>query len=118
VNGLCPQTIESHGNPRDVEDRIDRPYLMEVNLVPVHSVYPSLGIGQHLEDVNRPRQGAGGQLARSQDGEHLWQASPRRVFGDIDLDASPSKAPADLLAHAPLVALDGQGTQHAPELIR
>src|SRR6185295_15089842 len=51
---LRRQVLDGRGGPHQVDDRVDRPHLMEVDVLQGHSMRLGLGLSQALEQTHGP----------------------------------------------------------------
>jgi len=84
-----PKQIERGHRRHHVDNGVDRPDLMEVDLLNGHAVRDGLRLGQAGEDAFGLRADGLGQLARVQNGQHVLEV-PMRLVAGLDVDAEAS----------------------------
>src|SRR5262249_53536785 len=112
------EELEAEGGPGDVDDRVDRADLVEVDVVDRGAVDLRLGGGEPLEDGARARAGALREFAPSEDREHRAQAAlgPRARL-DRDAEARGRDRATLLARYVEPEAAEAEGVETGPELV-
>ena len=78
---LDTKAIQRQTGPDDVDDGIDRPYLMKVDLLDTRPMGVGLGLGQFRENDHRPLANGGGQTSVLDDLPDVFQMPVGLVRG-------------------------------------
>ena len=98
VHCLDAQLLEPLDRPHDVQQRVYRPDLVQVDLLGRHAMHSSLGLAQQLECAHRALTHPGGHGCALDQLHQLRDGATVRLFGDQELDLLATDARAAYLA--------------------